>query len=61
MSTKSQIIEFIGNLPEDVTTEDIMAELYFKAQVDEGLSQLDAGQGIAQEKAEKRLGKWLSK
>jgi predicted transcriptional regulator len=37
-----------------------MAELYLRQKVDEGLRQLDAGEGIDHEEAKRRLGKWLS-
>jgi len=39
----------------------IMAELYFKSQVDAGLKELDEGKGIPHEEVEKRMSKWLSK
>jgi hypothetical protein len=38
---KEQVIELIRALPDAATIEDIMAELYFKAQVDSGLRELD--------------------
>ncbi len=58
-STKRAVIEMIERLPDDASVEDIMAELYFRQKVDEGLGQLDAGQGIDHEDAKRRLGKWL--
>ena len=62
MSTniKQAVIEMILRLPEDASVEDIMAELYFRQQVDEGLQQLDNGEGIEHEEVERRLSKWLS-
>lgn len=45
-----------GNLPRSP----IMSELYFRQKVDEGLRQLDAGEGIEHEEAKRRLAKWLS-
>jgi predicted transcriptional regulator len=47
-------------MPEDVSVEDIIAELYFQYQVDEGLRQLDEGKDISHEEIEKRMAKWLS-
>ncbi|MDP2209401.1 MAG: hypothetical protein Q8K98_11635 [Bacteroidota bacterium] len=58
--TKQQVIQLVESLPDDVTVDDIMAELYFKLQVDTGLKELDSGQGISQEEFEKRMSKWLS-
>ena len=51
----------IQSLPEDITIDDIMSELYFKLQVDAGLRDLDEGSGISHEEVEKRMSKWLSK
>ena len=49
----------IRKLPDDVTLADIMAELYFRQKVDQGLSELDAGKGVPHEQARERLQKWL--
>ncbi|MDO8141936.1 MAG: hypothetical protein Q6358_10595 [Candidatus Brocadiales bacterium] len=48
-------------MPDNVTISDIMAELYFKLQVDAGLKELDEGKGIRHEEVEKRMSKWLTK
>ncbi len=58
---KQTVIQIIKSLPEDVTIDDIMAELYFKLQVDAGLKELDEGKGIPHEQIEKRMSKWLTK
>jgi hypothetical protein len=58
-STKESVIEMIRRLPEDASVTDIMAELYFRQKVDEGLRQLDAGEGISHEDAKQRLSRWL--
>ena len=60
-STKEQVMDMIRELPEDVTLDDIMAELYFRAKVDAGLRELDEGKGIPHKDVEKRLAKWLDK
>ena len=59
-STKDRVLEMIRRLPDDVTIDDIMAELYFRQKVDQGLRQLDAGEGIDHAEAKKRLDRWLS-
>ncbi|MBI4209485.1 MAG: hypothetical protein HY538_07260 [Deltaproteobacteria bacterium] len=56
---KQQAIQMIQALPEEVTMDDVMAELYFKMQVDEGLKELDEGKGIPHEEVEKRMARWL--
>ena len=51
----------IQSLPNNVTINDIMADLYFKLQVDAGLKELDEGKIIPHEEVEKRMSKWLAK
>lgn len=58
---KQKVIQMIQTLPEDVTVDDVMAELYFKLQVDAGLKELDEGKGIPHEEVERRMSKWLNK
>ncbi|MBI4844027.1 MAG: hypothetical protein HY809_06870 [Nitrospirae bacterium] len=57
---KQQVIQMIQSLPEEVTVDDIIAELYFKLQVDAGLKELDEGKGIPHAEIEKRMSKWLT-
>jgi len=61
LGIKQQVIEMIKNLPDEVSIDDIMAELYFRLQVDAGLRELDEGKGIPHEEVEKRMSKWLLK
>jgi hypothetical protein len=57
MTTKEAVIDMIRRMPDNATVADIMAELYFRQKVDEGLRQLDANEGIDHEEAKKRLGR----
>ena len=59
MTTKEAILEMIRGLPDDVSLADIMAELYFRQKVDQGLREHDEGQSIPHEQARDRLQKWL--
>lgn len=59
-AVKTEVLEMIKKLPESVTVDDIMSELYFKLQVDKGLNELDDGKGIPHEEIKKRMSKWLS-
>ncbi len=61
LGVKKEVIKMIQSLPDEVTVDDIMAELYFKLQVDAGLNELDEGKGIPHEEVEKRMSKWLSR
>lgn len=58
---KQQVIEMIQSLPDESSVDDIMAELYFKMQIDAGLKELDEGKGVTHEQAKQRLSKWLPK
>ena len=61
LGIKQEVIKMIQSLPDEVTIDDIMAELYFKLQVDAGLKEQDEGKGIPHEEVEKRMSKWLSR
>ena len=47
-------------MPEEVTVDDIMAELYFRQKVDLGLKELNEGKGVSHEEVKERLKEWLS-
>lgn len=59
MTTKDAILAMIKNLPDDVTVADVMAELYFRQKVDQGLRELDEGKGVHHGQARERLAKRL--
>lgn len=61
MAVKEEVIDLIKTLPRNSSLDDIMEELYFKAQVDEGLRQLDNGKGIPHSTVKHRLRKWIRK
>jgi hypothetical protein len=48
-SVKEDVIALIKRMPDDVSMDEIMAELYFKLKVDKGLEELDKGEGISHE------------
>lgn len=56
---KQQVIKLIRSLPNNVTVDDVMGELYFKLQVDAGLKELDKGKSVSHERVEKKFSKWL--
>lgn len=58
---KEQVIQMIQTLPDNITLEDVMEELYFKLQVDAGMKELNEGKGISHEEVEKRMSRWLTK
>jgi len=56
---KQQVIKMIQNLPDEVSLDEIMAELYFRLQVDAGLKELNDGKRIPHEEVQKQMSKWL--
>ena len=59
MTTKEAIIELIRKLPDDATVDEIMAELFSRRAIEQGLQELDQGQGIPHEEVKGRLAQWL--
>ncbi len=55
---KNEVLELIRKLPEDVTTTDIMEELYFKQQVDKGLRDVAEGRVLSHEERKERVARW---
>ncbi|MGE3491978.1 MAG: hypothetical protein AB7N29_18375 [Vicinamibacterales bacterium] len=54
--TRERMIEAIRELPEDASVDDAIERLVFLAKIEEGLAQLDRGEGIPHEEAKRRLG-----
>ncbi|TVS17819.1 MAG: hypothetical protein EA424_12020 [Planctomycetaceae bacterium] len=57
---KEAVIDMIQRMPDDASVADIMAELYIRNKVDEGLRQLDSGQVLEHEEVQQRMQQWLS-
>ncbi len=58
---KEQVKRMVDAMPDDVTVDDIIAELFFKIQVDAGLKELDEGKGIPHDLVKDRMSRWLKK
>jgi predicted transcriptional regulator len=61
LGVKEQVILMIQTLPDNITLEDVMEELYFKLQVDAGIKELNEGKGLSHKEVEKRMSRWLTK
>ncbi len=55
VSTKERILEAVRSLPADATADDAIERIVFIAKVEEGLAQLDAGEGIQHEEVKRRF------
>jgi len=56
--TKKEAIKLIQELPDECTITDIIAELYFKQKVEQGLKDIEEGKTISHEVVRKRMAKW---
>lgn len=56
-STKEMVIDFIKNLPEDLTVEEIAYKIYFNEKISIGQQQMKEGNYLSHEKAKERLKK----
>ena len=54
--TRERMIEAIRELPEGASVDDAIERLVFLAKIEEGLAQLDRGEGIPHEEVKRRLG-----
>ena len=54
--TREKMIQAIRELPEDASVDDAIERLVFLAKIEEGLAQLDRGEGIPHDEVKKRLG-----
>ena len=59
MTAKDRIVEIMQVLPDDVTFEDALYEIYATFKIERGLEQADKGQGIPHEEAKQRFAEWL--
>mgnify|MGYP007073242926 FL=1 len=59
-TAKEVAIDIIRNLPDQVTNEEILAELYFRQQVDAGLRDMESNNLLSHEEVKGRLARWLS-
>ena len=54
-TVKDAVIQMIQDMPDSISINDIMAELYFREKVDAGLQALDEGRGIEHQEAKNRI------
>ncbi len=58
MGVKEEALKIIQGLPDDCSTDDILAELFFKKQVDAGLMDVAEGRVMSHDELKARIGKW---
>ena len=55
---KTEALELIKKLPDDVSTGAIMEELFFKQQVEKGLQDVAEGQVLTHDELKERMARW---
>jgi predicted transcriptional regulator len=60
MSDKEAVIELVKRLPDTVSLREILREIEFIEAVQEGLAEIDRGQGISVESVEKMMAGWIT-
>ena len=58
-SVKDSVINFIKNLPDNLTVEEIAYKLYFDVRINKAQKQMKEGNYLTHEEAKERLKKWL--
>jgi predicted transcriptional regulator len=61
MSTKEILLEVAEKLPADATLLDAISELEFRQAVEQGLAELDRGEGIPIEQVKARIAEWAGR
>ena len=60
LSSKEKVINFVQNLPEDLTVEEITYRLYINERIIKAQQQIKDGQFLTHEEAKERMKKWLT-
>jgi predicted transcriptional regulator len=58
-TAKDEVRKLLDRLPDEVTLEDIQYQVYVLDEIARGAEEIDRGEGIPQEEAERRMEKWL--
>jgi predicted transcriptional regulator len=61
MSTKEILLEIAEKLPPDATLVDAISELEFRQAVQQGLTELDRGEGVPIEQVKAKIAEWAGK
>lgn len=61
MSTKEILLEVSERLAPDATLDDVIHELEFRQAVEQGLQELDRGEGIPIEQVKAKIPVWLGR
>ncbi|MBC8326664.1 MAG: hypothetical protein H8E27_13680 [Verrucomicrobia subdivision 3 bacterium] len=61
MTAKAQVLETVGNMPDEATMDEIFDQMELIAGIERSIEQLDRGEGVPVEEVRKQLRSWISK
>jgi hypothetical protein len=61
MSTKDILLEVAAKLPPDATLVDAINELQFRQAIEQGLAELDRGEGVPIAEIKSKIAEWAGK
>ena len=61
MSTKDVLLELAEKLPKDASLADAIHEIEFRQAVEQGLAELDRGEGIPVEQVKAKIQQWAGR
>ncbi|MBI5214403.1 MAG: hypothetical protein HY960_01480 [Ignavibacteriae bacterium] len=57
--SKQEALDLIQQLPDEVTTDEIIDELYVREKILSSMKKVEAGESISYEEAKVRMSRWL--
>ncbi len=57
--SKQEALELIHELPDNVSTDDIIYELYVKEKILSSMKKIEDGKSIPHDEAKEKMAKWL--
>lgn len=61
MTAKAEVLQTIGNMPDDVSYEEIARQVDFIAKVKRGMEQAERGEGKPLDDVVKQIPQWITK
>jgi predicted transcriptional regulator len=61
MNTKEILVEVAEKLPPDATLADAIHEIEFRQAVEQGLAELDRGEGVPIERVKEKIQQWAGR
>lgn len=56
---KQQIIDILKTMPQDVSVDELMEQIYFREKLERSIAQAGEGRTVSHDEVRERLGRWL--